>query len=193
MLDLDAVIAGYKGGNFLMAADDGSLRWYSSRVRALIPLDDKFHVSKSLKRGLAKQAHTFKIDGDFDAVVRGCMNRPETWMTEELFFIYGQLHAAGMAHSFECWVDNKLAGGILGLALGSAFIGETMFSAQRDGSKLAMVGLVDHLRQKGFTLFDAQIMNPHLANFGAYEQSNTTYVANLKTAVKANVQFLPID
>ena len=191
MLDLETVIAGYKGGYFLMAGDDGSLSWYSSRVRALIPLDERFHISRSLKRALAKGEHEFKIDGDFEAVVLGCMNRTETWMTEELYSIYSQLNAAGVAHSFECWVEGKLAGGILGLVLGSAFIGETMFSARTGGSKMAMVGLVEHLRRQGYSLFDAQLMNPHLATFGAYEQSNAAYLAELRSAIAADVSFLP--
>ncbi|MEN9216316.1 MAG: leucyl/phenylalanyl-tRNA--protein transferase [Gloeomargarita sp. HHBFW_bins_162] len=181
--DLDLILRGYRLGYFLMADDrTGALGWYRSRERALIPLDERFHCPRSLKRKLHR--FTVRVNQDFPGVVAGCAHRPETWISEELKQIYEQLHQAGVAYSWETWQDGVLAGGILGIVIGAAFIGESMFHRVTDASKVALVTLVDHLRQKGFCLFDAQLMNPHLARFGAYPISDREYQRLLAQAVR---------
>ncbi len=166
-----------------MADDDGSLGWYSSVQRTLIPLDDRFRYPKSLQRVLNQNRFTTAISLDFSSVVTGCANRDSTWISDDLKMLYLELYKAGYAHSFEAWQDGKLAGGILGIVIGGVFIGESMFFNIPEGSKVAMVKLVEHLRSQHFQLFDAQIMNPHLARFGAYTITDQEYQQQLQQAV----------
>lgn len=186
--DLENILEGYRHGYFLMADEDEKLNWFTSRRKAIIPLDSQFHISRSLQRTLNSRRFSTAIDRDFEGVVRGCMNRETTWITEELATLYLFLHQQGYAHSFETYKDGKLAGGVLGIVLGSAFIGETMFHYQTDGSKVAMAKLVEHLRQQDFRLFDAQIMNPHLERFGAFEITGAEYLKRLNQCLK-NARF----
>jgi leucyl/phenylalanyl-tRNA---protein transferase len=175
-IDVEAIVDGYRQGYFLMAEDDESdLAWYNSRERTLIPLDDRFHVPRSLKRYINQDRFSVAINQDFEAVVEGCANRESTWISDELKEIYWALHKAGWAHSFETWQQGQLAGGILGLSIGGMFIGESMFYNIPEGSKVAMVKLAEHLRSRGFLMFDAQLMNPHLERFGAYTLSGRDY------------------
>jgi len=188
--DIDAIIRGYSQGYFLMADEDGSnLGWYSSRQRTLIPIDQRFRYPKSLQRVLNQNRFRVAIDEAFKDVVAGCAARETTWISDELQEMYQEVHDAGVAHSFETWKGEELAGGILGLVIGGAFIGESMFYRISEGSKVAMVKLVEHLRQRHFVLFDAQMMNPHLARFGAYIISEREYKGLLKVALKQNCTF----
>jgi len=189
--DINAIIEGYAKGYFLMSDDDGhGLGWYSSRQRTLIPLDDRFRYPKSLRRVLNQQRFQTAISQNFQAVVDGCAERDTTWISHELKEIYWELHQAGWAHSFEAWQGDKLAGGILGLTIGGAFIGESMFYHIPDGSKVAMVKLVEHLQSHRYLFFDAQMMNPHLARFGAYIVSNRDYQKLLKQALSMPCTFI---
>lgn len=163
-------------------SESGRLGWYSSRERALIPLDDRFRYPKSLRRVLNQERFTVAVNRDFAAVVEGCADRDTTWISRELKQLYWELYLTGWAVSFETWQGNELAGGILGIAIGGAFIGESMFYRIPDGSKVAMVKLVERLRDRQFVLFDAQMNNPHLERFGAYIVSNAEYRRLLQTA-----------
>jgi leucyl/phenylalanyl-tRNA---protein transferase len=187
--DLSGIISGYSQGHFLMAEDDDDLRWYSSNEHALIPLDDRFRYPTSLRRVINQSRFNVRINGDFQAVVAGCADRDTTWISLELQEIYWELYQQGWAYSFETWQGNELAGGLLGIAIGGAFIGESMFFHIPDGSKVAMVELVRHLRQQKFSLFDAQMLNPHLERFGAYTIDGKSYMQLLQTAIKQNCQF----
>jgi leucyl/phenylalanyl-tRNA---protein transferase len=183
------IVNGYAQGWFLMADDDDELGWYRSQERTLIPLDDRFRYPKSLQRVLNQDRFEVAIDRDFAAVVAGCRDRDETWISDELQSIYLELHAAGWAHSFETWQGDRLAGGILGLVIRGAFIGESMFFNISEGSKVAMVKLVEHLRQRDFALFDAQMMNPHLERFGAYVVGSREYDVLLEGAIGLDCEF----
>jgi leucyl/phenylalanyl-tRNA---protein transferase len=189
MLDVNTIIQAYKEGYFLMDNGEG-LGWYSSRRHALIPLDERFHVPTSLRRVLNSGRFETRVNSDFIGVVNGCAAREETWITPELKHIYLELNRAGFAFSFETWLNDELAAGILGIVIGGAFIGETMFYAVPEASKVAMVRLVEHLRARGFLLFDAQIQNPHLARFGAFEIREREYKPLLEKAIRAPVTFL---
>jgi leucyl/phenylalanyl-tRNA--protein transferase len=183
--DVDAIIQTYAQGYFLMADETGrDLGWYSSRERTLIPLDDRFRYPRSLQRVLNQNRFTTAIDRDFKAVVEGCADRETTWISAELKQVYWELHQAGWAHSFETWQGSELAGGILGIVIGGAFIGESMFYHIPDGSKVALVKLVERLRSRQFLLFDVQLMNPHLERFGAYLIDNREYQVLLQQAVR---------
>jgi leucyl/phenylalanyl-tRNA---protein transferase len=182
-INVPAIIDAYSQGYFLMANDDNSLGWYRSHERTLIPLDDRFRYPKSLRRVLNQNRFEVAISRDFDQVVEGCADRDETWISAELQLIYRELHHAGWAHSFETWQGDQLAGGILGIVIGGAFIGESMFFRIPEGSKVAMVKLVEYLHQQQFVLFDAQLMNPHLERFGAFVIQSEDYDNLLATAV----------
>ena len=189
--DVDAIIDGYTQGYFLMADDDGdNLGWYASRQRTLIPLDQRFRYPTSLRRALNQNRFRVGINQAFQAVVEGCADRDTTWISDELKQVYWELYQTGWAYSFETWQGNELAGGVLGLVIGGAFIGESMFFRISEGSKVAMVKLVEHLRQRHFILFDAQMMNPHLSRFGAYIVPERDYKNLLKVALAQNCTFL---
>lgn len=182
-IDVSSIVEGYSQGYFLMSDDDGQLDWYSSRQRTLIPLDDRFRYPKSLQRRLNQERFSVAIDRNFKSVCEGCADRDTTWISEDLLQIYLALHQAGWAHSFETWQGDKLAGGILGIAIKGAFIGESMFYRITEGSKVAMVKLVDHLRHKQYVIFDAQLQNPHLERFGSVVISSRQYNEMLRQAM----------
>jgi leucyl/phenylalanyl-tRNA--protein transferase len=183
-LDIPSLIQGYAQGYFLMADEIGNLNWYSSRKRAVIPLDDRFRYPKSLRRALNQERFSVAVNRDFKSVVAGCADRETTWISTDLQEIYWQLYKAGWAYSFETWQGNQLAGGVLGIVIGGAFIGESMFYRIPEGSKVAMVKLVERLRSRGFILFDAQMTNPHLERFGACMIDEQQYQVLLQQALQ---------
>ncbi len=182
--DISSIVDGYSQGYFLMSDGDGKpIEWYYTNERTLIPLDDRFRYPKSLQRVLNQNRFEVKIDTAFERVVEGCADRETTWISKEMRSLYSNLHQSGWAHSFETWQGDHLAGGILGLAIRGVFIGESMFFKIPEGSKVAMVKLVEHLRSRGYSLFDAQLMNPHLERFGAYEIGDQSYQNFLQKAL----------
>ncbi|MGF1537401.1 MAG: leucyl/phenylalanyl-tRNA--protein transferase [Elainellaceae cyanobacterium] len=183
--NVPAIIEQYANGYFLMADDTGTgLNWYTSCERALVPLDHRFRYPRSLRRSLNQDRFQVSINQAFEQVVTGCADRETTWISPTLQQLYLALNRAGWAYSFETWQEEELAGGILGIAIGGAFIGESMFYRIPEGSKVAMVRLVERLRSRQFLLFDAQMTNPHLERFGAYVISNEAYGPLLSQAIQ---------
>lgn len=190
-LEIDDVINGYAQGYFLMAETPSDpLNWYTTYERTIIPLDHRFRYPRSLQRVLNQNRFTTAINRDFAGVVKGCADRESTWISDELIELYLRLNQAGWAYSYETWQGDELAGGILGLAIGRAFMGESMFFRIPDGSKVAMVQLVRHLRDRNFILFDAQMPNPHLSRFGAYDISQEDYLRTLTFGLRSPCPFL---
>ena len=190
-MDVRSIIENYAQGYFLMENDpDEGLGWFGSRERTLIPLDDRFRYPTSLRRVINQDRFEVRINQAFEEVVHGCADRETTWISDELKDIYFALHEAGWAHSFETWQGDQLAGAILGIVIRGAFIGESMFFRIPEGSKVAMVKLVEHLRAQDFALFDVQMMNPHLERFGAYVVQNREYERLLKAAIARQCQFM---
>ncbi len=169
----------------------GILGWYTTAQRTLIPLDERFRYPRSLQPLLNQARFNLRINQDFLAVIQGCQRREVTWISDELVEIYLALHQAGWAHSFETWLDNDLAGGIFGVVIGGMFIGESMFYNVPNASKVALVKLVEHLRQQNFLLFDAQLDNPHLARFGSFTIPEPEYQLLLSQALSVSRQFIP--
>ena len=182
MIAPELLLQGYRLGVFPMAMEDNSIGWFSPEPRAIIPLD-RFHVPHTLRRVVRRQSFEIKIDSSFGEVIRECAKRHDTWINGEIMESYERLHALGYAHSIEAWREEKLAGGLYGVALGGAFFGESMFHRQRDASKVALVALVEHLRAKKFILLDTQWITPHLAQFGATEIPREHYLKLLRRAV----------
>ncbi len=171
-----------------MSLENGEIGWFSPDPRGIIPLDT-FHVPHGLARTLKKHAFAIRLNHDFEAVMRACAEREDTWISEEIIESYVALHRLGFAHSVEAWNENGLAGGLYGVCLGGAFFGESMFHTETDASKVALVALVDHLRERGFALLDTQWITPHLAKFGAMELPKKTYLARLQSALKLDCVF----
>lgn len=175
-----------------MALDDGEIYWFDPDPRAVIPLD-AFHLPKRLARTIRRGGFKIRFDYDFRAVIAACAepgpDRDRTWINDEIIDSYVQLHNLGFAHSVEVWIDGSLQGGLYGVSLQGLFAGESMFSRTTDASKIALVYLVDHLRQKNFKLLDTQFITPHLARFGAMEIPRVEYKRRLAHALRAKVQF----
>lgn len=190
-LDVQQLLYAYMRGVFPMD-QDGEVYWYDPDPRAIIPLD-AFHVPRSLQRTLKKGLFEIRRDTAFTAVMMACARpapgRDSTWISDEFIAAYTQLHQLGYAHSVETWLDGQLVGGIYGVAIRGLFAGESMFSRERDASKVALVHLVQHLRLRGFVLLDTQFMTEHLRRFGAVEISRREYQRQLAAALRAPVSF----
>jgi leucyl/phenylalanyl-tRNA--protein transferase len=192
----ETLIKAYALGVFPMADshDSDDIRFYDPEVRALIPLDDSvgngMHIPRRLVRTVRKQAFRVTIDEDFPAVIKGCAeladDRTDTWINKDIQALYIALHKMGFAHSIEVWDDNRLVGGLYGVALRAAFFGESMFSRTTDASKIALVHLMARLKTGGFHILDAQFTNPHLVQFGSTEISRDAFQEKLAQAMVAS-------
>lgn len=175
-----------------MAGDTGEIQWYSPDPRGIIPLEEaQFKLPRGFRRALKKHAFECRINTEFEQVIRACALRreEETWINEEIIQAYIQLHQSGHAMSVETWLNDKLVGGLYGVALGGAFFGESMFHNVTDASKFALLQLVMRLRDKGFSLLDTQWTTPHLETFGAIEISRDEYLDRLEIALASETSF----
>jgi leucyl/phenylalanyl-tRNA--protein transferase len=185
----ELLVRAYTQGFFPMGEEDGSIAWYWPDPRTIIPLDG-FHVPRRLAQTVRQRRFTITINRDFEGVMRGCAGREETWITEPLVTAYTALHRVGLAHSIEAYKDGTLAGGIYGVSLGGAFMGESMFSRVTDASKVCLVHLVERLCKRSFTLFDVQFTTEHLQRFGAVEIPREVYLRRLGEALQRTCSFL---
>lgn len=174
---------GYERAAFPMTMENGEVEWFQPHRRCLFPIDG-IHVSRSLSRTIRSGRFEIRFDTAFEQVMRGCLRPKENWISEEFIRAYTEVHYQGWGHCSECWMDGQLVGGVYGIALGGCFSAESMFHRETDASKVALWSLVDHCRHLGFTLFDAQIMNPHLHSLGAFEVSHDEYLKLLARALK---------
>jgi leucyl/phenylalanyl-tRNA--protein transferase len=193
-LDPKTLLSAYAQGAFPMADRDGTIRLFTADPRGVIPLD-AFHVSHTLRQLVNKPPERggfeVRINHDFEATMRACMeDRDEgSWINEELIKAYVRLHDLGFAHSVETWRDGQLAGGLYGVSLGAAFFGESMFHRQRDASKVALVHLVNRLRERKFELLDSQASTAHLKKFGCVDIPAREYLARLRKALGTEREF----
>ena len=184
----EMLLAAYSAGIFPMAEsrDDPEVYWVDPRQRGVIPLNG-FHMSRSLIRRLRRGTYHATLNTAFEAVLDGCADREDTWINKTIRDLMLTLHARGHAHSIEVWRDKTLVGGTYGLTIGGAFFGESMFSRETDGSKMALAWTVDHLRRCGFILFDTQFLTQHLASLGAVEITRANYRSRLSQAIDLDV------
>lgn len=194
MIRVEDLLHAYRHGFFPMAESrDGEVSWCQPYRRAVVPLDS-FRPLRSVRRIMRDGTFTVRIDADFEGVIRGCAmpreSEEETWISEEIIEVFVKLHRLGIAHSVESWQDGELAGGLYGLAMGSAFFGESMFTRRSYASKVAFSHLIGHLRQRGYLLLDAQIMNPHLQMLGAIEIGHEQYMELLDEALDKKIRFI---
>ena len=194
MISSSLLVSAYSSGWFPMAVDDGEVRWYSPDPRGVIPLDS-FHMPSRLARLMRGGKFRVEIDRRFEDVIRACAEteRKEedagTWISDEILVSYVELHRRGVAHSVETWQDDRLVGGLYGVALGGAFFGESMFHHVTDASKVALAALVERLRTRGFRLLDVQWVTPHLEGFGAIEIPRADYLQQLEQALRVKTDF----
>jgi leucyl/phenylalanyl-tRNA--protein transferase len=179
----------YRAGAFPMDDGYGRIGFYRSDPRSILELDS-LHVSRSLARVIRKGTYEVRIDRDFEAVIRACADREDTWIGAEIIHAFIRFHEAGKAHSVEAYREDRLVGGLYGVALGGAFLGESMFSRMRDASKVCLVYLVERLKERGYVLLDCQIQNEHLARMGATEIPEAEYLERLERALKLERSFI---
>lgn len=187
------LLSAYSQGIFPMADEDGDVSWYDPDPRTILPLDESFRVSRSLRRVIQQNRFEIRFDTRFSDVMRACAapgkGREHTWISDEFVEVYSQLNRLGFAHSVETWLDGQLVGGLYGVHIGGLFAGESMFSRVTEASKVALVHLTNHLRQRGFVLHDVQFMTPHLKRFGAKEITREYYQRRLMKALKVKAKF----
>lgn len=178
------MLQAYAMGIFPMAASatDTELQWFEPSVRGVLPVGG-VHVSRSMRRVLRQSPWRARIDHDFLAVVDGCADRPETWINAELRALYDGLHQIGHAHALGVYDGDQLIGGMFGLTLGRAFFAESMFSRRANASKAALIWMSAHLAACGFTLWDTQYPNPHLASLGGLAIPRAEYRRRLSMAL----------
>lgn len=188
VIEPDLLLGAYAQGIFPMGMPEGDLAWFSPDPRGVLPLEG-FHLPHGLARALKKNRFELRYDTAFEAVMRACAEREETWIDEEIVRSYVELHRLGFAHSVEAWREGTLAGGLYGVSLGGAFFGESMFHRETDASKVALCALVERLRERRFALLDLQWVTPHLATFGAIEIPRREYLSRLRKALALPCEF----
>jgi leucyl/phenylalanyl-tRNA--protein transferase len=190
-LTADRVLQAYAHGLFPMAESrEGPIEWFSPDPRAVFQ-PARVHLSRSLRRAVRRGRFEIGFNRSFDAVVAACAERPETWISADIARVYGELHARGVAHSVEAYADGALVGGLYGVALGGAFMGESMFHHATDASKVCFAHLVERLRARGFVILDTQFMTEHLASLGAVYVSAAQYLRILRHALRLPCRFDP--
>ena len=182
-LSPELLINAYTQGIFPMADELGRISWYAPDPRAILE-HQNLHVSRSLRATIRKGIYVIRTDTAFEMVMRCCADREETWINEEFIKSYTYLHYVDLAHSVEAWKEGMLVGGLYGVALGGAFMGESMFSSATDASKVCLVALVEHLKARGYVLHDTQFLTPHLATLGVMEIPRRVYEKRLKGALR---------
>jgi leucyl/phenylalanyl-tRNA--protein transferase len=183
------LLQAYRAGVFPWYDDSVPVCWWSPDPRAIFELD-AFHCPRRLMRTIRSGKYHTTINRAFAKVMLGCADREEgTWITQDMLCAYIRLHELGYAHSVEVWDGPKLAGGLYGVSLGGLFAGESMFSCQSDASKIALAATFDHLRERGFVLFDTQVANDHTRRLGAIDIPRSAYLARLRRALRVKACF----
>ncbi len=192
-LSSERLLAAYQHGIFPWYNPEQPILWWSPDPRAVL-YPEKLKIARSLRKTLKRGQLRVTFDSCFREVMLACAAPREqfpgggTWITNAMVEAYMRLHAMGYAHSIETWHEDRLVGGLYGVALGGVFFGESMFARETDASKVALVALVSKLREWGFVLIDCQIPSAHLTSLGAEEISRRTFLTELERALKLSGQ-----
>ncbi len=188
MLQSEDILRGYRAGIFPMAdPQTEEIDWYSPNPRAVIPLESA-NIPRVTRR--ASKRYRVSFDQAFERVIDACSDRPTTWISREIREAYVELFRRGNAHSVESWQEEELAGGLYGVHIGGAFMGESMFFRKPEASKVALAALIEHLKKRGFVLLDTQMVTPTTRLFGAVEIPRREYLKRLEKALKITSSFL---
>ncbi|HNO78504.1 MAG TPA: leucyl/phenylalanyl-tRNA--protein transferase [Phycisphaerae bacterium] len=184
------LLSAYSQGIFPMADDDGEILWFAPDPRAIFDLDH-FHVPNNLAKLYRQKPFELRVDQAFAQVIDACADRHEgTWISDEIREAYIELNRIGFAHSVETWRDGELVGGLYGVAIGGVFCGESMFHRETNASKIALVYLVERMRERGFQLLDTQFTTDHLKQFNCLEIPRDEYQKRLARALEAQCAFV---
>jgi leucyl/phenylalanyl-tRNA--protein transferase len=194
------LLKAYACGIFPMAesAEDNALYWIEPERRGILPLEN-VHIPRRLARTVRASNFEIRIDSNYAGVIEGCASsrpgRASTWINSRIRRLYSELFELGYCHTVEAWQGDRLVGGLYGIHLGRAFFGESMFSYERDASKVALVHLIARLKHGGFNLLDTQFITDHLLRFGATEVSREKFQSLLEESLQGNAEFesLPAD
>jgi leucyl/phenylalanyl-tRNA--protein transferase len=193
-LTVENVVEAYQKGIFPWYIEGMPLPWFCPERRAIVDFSD-LHIPRSLAKELRKKLFTFSIDQDFESVIHACSKakregqRGGTWITKDFIRVYSELHRRGIVHSVEAWdVEGDLAGGLYGVDAGGVFCGESMFFRKPNASKLALLYLIDHLRSRGSTWLDAQVMTDHMQALGSREIDRQEFLDKLKETQSKNLR-----
>ena len=184
------VLQAYRLGIFPWPVRQGLVPWASPDPRAVYPLASRKPWPRTVRRAF-RPGSSVTFDQAFGEVMRACGERAGegTWITPDILATYDELHALGWAHSVEVWQDGRLAGGLYGIAMGALFAGESMFHRQTGASKVAFAACVERLRQRGFEVFDVQVLTRHLAMLGCVEIPRSDYRAGAAAATLKTARF----
>jgi leucyl/phenylalanyl-tRNA---protein transferase len=182
------LLRAYRQGIFPWPIDGYPIPWFCPEKRAILEFE-KLHIPRRLERVRRLNNFHFTIDQAFNDVIEGCASvarkdQSGTWITPEMIAAYCTLHLEGFAHSVEVWENVTLVGGLYGVDAGGAFAGESMFSLRSNASKLGLLFLIDHLKQRGLDWLDVQVMTPHIEALGAHEISRTGFLEKLSLTQK---------
>jgi leucyl/phenylalanyl-tRNA---protein transferase len=192
----EQILQAYQCGLFPMATSlNGEIDWFIANPRTVIPIDERFRVRRSLRQAMRKLDYEIRINTAFAEVIRACarhteLGRQSIWLSEEMIALYTELHDRRYVHSVEVWMDNQLSGGLYGVAINGAFFGESMFTRVSYASQIALVALVERLRERRYKLLDAQMRTPHIGHFGAIDLSHDDYLDLLYEAMQHDCQFI---
>ena len=193
-LSVDRLVLAYSSGIFPWTVNP--ITWWSPDPRGVFELEN-FHVSRSLQYELKRGRMEVTFDQAFEAVIRGCADAPRdsdsTWITEEFIRAYIRLHQAGHAHSVEAWMNGELVGGLYGVAVGGLFAGESMFHRTSNASKVCVARLVERLKERGFVLFDTQMVTSATVQLGAVEVRRSEYLKRLRAAMAVAAARFNVD
>ncbi len=193
-LSANTLLSAYRQGIFPWYSDGQPILWWSPDPRAVL-YPEQLKLSRSLRKKLRQQPFTITMDRAFEQVIQACATARRddagTWITAEMRAAYIEMHRLGHAHSVEAWCDNKLVGGLYGIAMGRVFFGESMFSRQPNASKIAFAHLVAQLRAWQFSLIDCQVGSSHMSTLGAEEISRSRFIDHLNNACPLTSLALP--
>lgn len=183
------IINAYAQGYFPMGEpNNDEILWYSPDPRGIIPLET-YRTKKSLRNIINRKIYDVRFSTCFLDVIKGCADRKETWITDQIISWYDELHIRGFAHSVEVFEQENLVGGLYGIALRGAFFGESMFSRVPNASKIALHFLIEHLRKHDFVLLDTQFMNDHIRSLGGINIPKKEYLQRLDSALQIDTHF----
>ena len=191
-LSVETLRDAYRHGIFPWPHGNMPLPWFSPRRRTVI-LFDEVHLGRTLRKTQKRAEVEYTIDRDFNRIIRACAEIPRddqdggTWIEEDIIAAYTRLHEAGDAHSIGVWKDGELVGGLYGVDAGGVFTGESMFHREDGASKLALLFLIDHLKSRGATWLDCQVMTPHMKALGAREIPRSRFLEMLDGAQRSAI------